>query len=169
MPGKKLRRWAASPLIALLMLCTSLPVSAVGQDDPINIEADSAELKEDFSVYTGRVRLTQGGMILQGDRLVVRKGKGGNFSLSLSGRPASIFQPPEAKGGDPIRGRANKIDYGSGQEILELRGNATIDRGGEKIAGDSIRYNVKARRTLVNNNGGSNNGGRVKITLQPGK
>lgn len=168
MPGNNLPQKMTKMLALLLLLGLSNHALAVSRDDPINIEADSAELKEEFSVYTGRVRLSQGGMVLQGDRLVVRKGTGGNFSLSLSGHPASIYQPPETKGGEPIQGRANKIDYGSGQEILELRGNATIDRGGEKISGDSIRYNVKARRTLVNNTSGSS-GGRVKITLQPGK
>ncbi len=169
MPGKKPRLKMAQLFVSIAVFALCNQAMAVSRDDPINIEADSAELKEDFSVYTGSVRLTQGGMLLQGDRLVVRKGNGGNFSLSLSGHPASIFQPPEAKGGEPIRGRANKIDYGSGQEILELRGNATIDRGGEKISGESIRYNVKARRTMVNNGGSKNGSGRVKITLQPGK
>ncbi len=169
MPGKNSRHTIATLVITLLMLGMSGHVSAVSRDDPINIEADSAELKDDFSLYTGSVRLTQGGMVLKGDRLVVRKGSGGNFSLSLSGHPASIYQPPEVKGGQPIQGRANKIDYGSGQEILELQGNATIDRGGENISGNSIRYNVKERRTLVNNNGSGASGGRVKITLQPGK
>lgn len=167
MPGKyrMTRRLGWIYCVALWTVCSA--AWAANSSDPINIEADSAELKEDFSVYTGQVRLTQGGMVLQGDRLVVRKLGGGNFSLSLSGRPASIFQPPAGGNAEAIRGHANKIDYGSGQEILELRGNASINRGGEKIAGDTIRYNVRARRTVVNNEGGTN-GGRVKITLQPG-
>ena len=166
MPGKFSN--IKSALLCLCLICFASVSHAVSRDDPINIEADSAELKENFSVYTGQVRLTQGGMVLQGDRLVVRKQGKGNFSLSLSGHPASIYQPPENSGEEAIRGRANKIDYASGQEILELRGGASIDRGGEKIAGESIRYNVKQRRTLVNNSGGGS-GGRVKITLQPGK
>ncbi len=166
MRGRNLRRLAC--FLVICGLSTAGPAAwAVNKNDPINIEADSADLKEDVSVYTGRVRLTQGGMVLSGDRLVVRKGTGGNFNLSLSGRPANIYQPPEQQGAAPIRGSAHQIEYGSGQEILELRGDAAIDRGGEKIAGESIRYNVRERRTLVNNNGTS--GGRVKITLQPGQ
>lgn len=168
MPGKHpFRHWLGF-MCAFALLGVSTAAPAVNRDDPINIEADSAELKEDFSVYTGQVRLSQGAMVLQGDRLVVRKAGKGNYTLSLSGRPASIYQPPEGNNPEAIRGHANKIDYASGQEILELRGNASIDRGGEKIAGDTIRYNVQQRRTLVNNEGGTA-GGRVKITLQPGK
>lgn len=167
MPGKNPGHWLASTLLAVLLCLAGTAAFAVNKNDPINIEADSAELKEDYSVYTGKVRLTQGGMTLTGDRLTVRKGEGGNFTLTLTGRPANIYQPPEEKGSEPIRGRAHRIDYGSGREVLELRGNASINRGGEMISGESIRYNVRQRRTLVNNTGSS--GGRVKITLQPGK
>lgn len=167
MPGRKLFILLPRLLLALMLCLGAASALAASRNDPINIEADSAELKEDYSVYTGNVRLTQGGMTINGDRLVVRKQGSGNFTLSLSGRPARIYQPPEAAGAEPIQGRANRIEYGSGQEILELHGNAVINRGGEQIAGENIRYNVRARRTLVNNDGAT--GGRVKITLQPGK
>ena len=156
----------------LLMVVTSLSHAAIGSSNaPISIEADSAELQETLSTYNGNVRVVQGGVTMKGARLIVRRGRGNSFTFTLSGGPASINQAPEKSGDPEIRGNARRIDYTSGTETLELRGNAVIFRGKERIAGGDIRYSFKDRRTIVNNrSGGANNNGsgRVQITLQPG-
>ncbi|MGH8531113.1 MAG: lipopolysaccharide transport periplasmic protein LptA [Nevskiales bacterium] len=147
------------------------PAQAAPRAEPINIEADQADLSEALSTYSGNVRVVQGGVTLRGSKLTVRKlaqrsARGEDqFQLTLSGGPATIVQEPDGEG-QPIRGEASRIDYMSTSEILELRGNAVINRGGEEITGDNIQYDWAARRTLVNNRAG---GGRVSITLTPGK
>ena len=106
---------------------------------------------------------------MHGSRLIVRRGRGNSFTFTLSGGPASITQAPEKAGDPKIRGNARRIDYTSGTETLELRGNAVIFRGTEKISGNDIRYSFRDQRTIVNNrSGGTKSGGRVQITLQPG-
>ena len=150
-------------LLALLLPVASTRAEIVTREAPINIEADSAELQESLSTYTGNVKVVQGGVTMQGARLIVRQGAGSSFTFTLSGSPAQIRQ-----NGDPvIRGTAERIDYASGTETLELRGDAVIYRGQEKIAGGDIRYSFRDRRTVVNNRGGGGSG-RVNITLQPG-
>ncbi len=159
-------------LLAALWPCVMGPAQAARRTEPINIEADQADLSEAISTYSGNVKVTQGGVTMRGSTLTVRKLAGRSargedqFQLTLSGGPATIVQEPLNASEEPIRGEASRIDYMSSSEILELRGNAIIHRGGEEIAGENIQYDWNARRTLVNNRGGS---GRVSITLQPGK
>lgn len=158
-------------LLAALMLVAA-SAGAARRAEPINIEADRADMAEEVSTYSGNVRVVQGGVTLRGAQLTVRKmgertaGGEDQFQLTLSGGPATIHQEPVNAGEGPIQGQASRIDYMSSSEILELRGNAVINRGGEEIRGDNIQYDWTARRTLVNNRAGS---GRVSITLQPGK
>lgn len=154
----------------LLMMASTLSQAAiVSSNAPISIEADSAELQETLSTYSGNVRVVQGGVTMRGQRLIVRRGRRNSFTFTLSGGPASITQAPEKPGDREVRGNARRIDYTSGTETLELRGNAVIYRGAEKISGNDIRYSFRDQRTIVNNrSGGSKGGGRVQITLQPG-
>lgn len=154
---------------ALLLTLLALPASAeiVSSQAPINIEADSAELQESLSTYTGNVKVVQGNVSMRGARLIVRRGRANSFTFTLSGNPAHISQAATQAGDPDIHGSANRIDYASGSEILELRGDAVINRGNEKIAGGDIRYSFRDRRTVVNNRGGGGSG-RVQITLQPG-
>ncbi|MDX1496319.1 MAG: lipopolysaccharide transport periplasmic protein LptA [Salinisphaeraceae bacterium] len=159
------RLWAAVLLVSLLP--GTVAAEIVSRQAPINIEADSAELQETISTYSGNVRVEQGSVTMSGSQLIVRRSNGDNFTFTLSGSPARITQAPSEAGDPDIRGSARRIDYASGAEVLELRGDAVIFRGKEKIAGGDIRYSFASRRTIVNNRGGSN-GGRVKITLQPG-
>ncbi len=153
---------------ALIGLTTIANAEIVSRQAPVSIEADSAELQDTLSTYTGNVRVKQGGVTMSGSRLILRRGRGNSFTFTLSGQPAEIRQASEGPNSPAIRGTARRIDYASGTETLELRGDAVIYRGTEKIAGGDIRYSFKDRRTSVNtrNAGGSN--GRVKITLQPG-
>ena len=159
--------------LSLSCLAVLLPITSYAElaskDSPVSIEADSAELQDALSTYSGNVRVEQGDVTMLGSRLIVRRGQGRSFTFTLSGGPAEI-RHAAARAGDPsIRGTARRIDYASGTESLELRGNAVIYRGTEKIAGGDIRYSFKDRRTIVNNRSGGTNGtGRVKITLQPG-
>lgn len=157
--------WTAICLTALLAIPARAEI--VSAQAPISIEADSAELQDTLSTYTGNVKVVQGSVTMRGARLIVRRTQGNGFTFTLSGAPAHITQAP-AKAGDPdIHGSARRIDYASGSEVLELRGNATIVRGKERISGGDIRYSFRDRRTIVNNRGGGGDG-RVKITLQPG-
>lgn len=161
-------RHLLAAMLLLPLLAAPARADIVSADAPINIEADSAELQESLSTYTGNVKVVQGSVSMYGARLIVRRGRGNSFTFTLSGSPARINQAAQKAGEPDIRGSAQRIDYASGTETLELRGNATIYRGQEKITGGDIRYSFRERRTIVNNRGGGSNG-RVQITLQPGQ
>ncbi|MGB1580973.1 MAG: lipopolysaccharide transport periplasmic protein LptA [Nevskiales bacterium] len=166
-PGKALAGLLSSMLLVASLLPATATAEIVSRQAPINIEADSAELQDTISTYSGNVRVEQGSVTMSGSQLIVRRGDGDRFTFTLSGSPARISQAPISRGDPDIRGSARRIDYASGAEILELRGDAVIFRGKEKIAGGDIRYSFATRRTVVNNRGGGGDG-RVKITLQPG-
>lgn len=163
MVNKSLLTWLAALWFAAVFGTSAW---ATSPSAPINIEADQADIQQDFSTYTGNVRISQGGVLLVGNKLTVRKLGRNSFELTLTGTPATIDQSPRHNGDRPIHGRASSVVYLSSSGILNLRGNAMLNRGGDEITGDNIQYDWQARRTLVNNTPSS--GKRVTITLQPG-
>lgn len=163
------RRWLS--YIALLG-CLVLPATAAlaQGDQPVKIQADQAEIKKDISTYTGNVRIAQGNITLHGNKLVVKRlpdnanGKK-QFRLTLDGHPATIDQHAGTQAGS-MHGQASRISYATTSRIIKLSGQAKLTRGNETITGKTIQYNRQARRTVVNQ---GTSGGRVNITLTPGK
>lgn len=147
-----------------LSLCALLLSTAVmGQDGPIRIKADRAELseKEGESYYIGNVRLTRGEVTMTGDRLRVRRDPdSAEIDATLFGPPASIRQP--GKNGETIIANARRIDYVSQHEMLILKGNANIVRGTESFKGNEIRYYTKTQRIISEPKKGG-----VEVVIQP--
>ncbi len=155
-------------LFLLLNLCGS----ALAQERPaflsetlaVEIEADEAELSEtrDVSTYRGNVRLTRGPLTMRGDELrIKRDAESGQIEARLSGRPATAsHQTPQDN--LPVQASAREIVYTTIVEILELAGDARIQRGEDELIGDSVRYDVANAR--IQADGGSD---RVRIVINP--
>ena len=159
----------------LLLVCLLLPLSLwaqqsqqrpafLGQDLAVEIEADEAELSElrDTSIYRGNVRLTRGPLSMQGDQLKIhRDADTGRITATLSGQPATAtHRTPEDE--LPVTASARRIVYITQVEILELDGNARIQRGADELQGDSVRYDVANAR--IQADGGER---RVRIVINP--
>src|SRR5687768_5606574 len=87
------------------------------RQQPIQIEADRAEMTEQsgVSVYSGKVNLTQGDLVMQGERLEVRRESStGNLTATLTGSPATLRQPTDA--GEMVNAKASRIDYVSAEK-----------------------------------------------------
>ncbi|MGH8454876.1 MAG: lipopolysaccharide transport periplasmic protein LptA [Nevskiales bacterium] len=140
--------------------------TAPARQQPIQIEADRAEITEQsgVSVYSGRVSLKQGDLEMEGERLEIqRDGKTGDIKAVLTGKPATLRQPTEAR--EMVNARANRIDYNSRDKSLDLQGSAEYVRGRDRVSGQSIRYDAAAKKLLAS--GPNNAGGRVQIIIQP--
>lgn len=132
---------------------------------PVTIQADQAELsqREALSVYLGNVRLTQGELVITGDRLLVQHGQEGRpLQATVTGSPATYDQPTTADS-PPVHGEARRIEYNAEGDILVLEGSARVTRGRDLVEGAIIRYDRRQHRILAT----GDEDGRVQIILTP--
>ena len=183
------RAWAAALLMAAA-LGGSVPALAEKADrnKPMNIEADALrhdDLKQ-TSVFTGRVVMTKGSIVLRGARLEVRQDAQGFQFGTVSAEPgqrAFFRQRRDVAPGAPeeyIEGEGEVIEYDGRNdavrfvrraELRRLRGTAVSD----EITGAVIVYNnltdvftVDGQKAAPNAAGdGPAPGGRVRAVLSP--
>jgi lipopolysaccharide export system protein LptA len=176
--GARRTRWTRLVVTGAL-LCAVGPLAAEKADrnKPLNIEADRMQYDDlkQINVFTGKVTLTKGTMIIRGDRVVVRQDAAGYQFGDANGKPAFFRQKRD--GGDQfIEGRADRVEYDGKQDTLRLSANASLkrlekERIVDEIYGNSIFYDAKTEVFTVE--GGAAHGksaesnGRVKVIIQP--
>ena len=165
---------AAVLLFALLML----PLTAFGElgdrDKPVNLEADTMTVDDakKVSIYQGNVVLTQGTLIIHADRLVVTEGQEGANHGTAQGNPATFRQKREGLD-EYIEGYAQRIEYDSSKDAVELFTQARMKRNQDEVRGNYISYDGKTEFFKVI--GGkeaitaNNPRGRVRVVIQPKK
>ncbi len=151
-----------------LILLLPLDASALSTDrnEPIEVEADQAELDNaaGVSTYTGNVVVTQGSMRLEADRLVVRTASGRFDSMQATGQPAHFRQRPDGQDVD-VEGGGRTIDYLSAKSLVVLTGDAWVNQGKDKLRGARIEYNVIEDRVVAKRTPEGTD--RVRMILQP--
>ena len=155
----------ANTLLALLALATPLSALESDRDQPIEVEADRLEMREqeNISIYEGNVRLVQGSLNIQSDRMVVHFGADKTLELiEMTGNPARIRQLDEA--GQEMIGIAIEIDYYEPRALLELRKEASFEQAGDIIRSELIRINTQ---TSAIEAGGQESDDRVKMVIKP--
>lgn len=171
----------ASPmrhLVRFLILCVSvLAVSAhaekADRDKPINVESDRVTVDDvkQLSVFDGNVLLTQGTMMIRGDRMEVRQDKEGFKQGTIWGKRAYFRQKRDGTG-EWIEGWAERVEYDSRADRVQLFTRAALKRGDDEVAGDYISYDVASGFFQVIGGGTkaaseNNPQGRVRTVLQP--
>lgn len=135
---------------------------------PVTVTADRAEWEQNGAmVYSGNVQLSSDTLKLRGDRLELRQFEGGQFTASVTGKPARLDHPglkdKSGQAGLPVSAEARTLNYDSRNSMVDILGNAQLTRGKDQIDGEDIRYDAAARR--IKAAGGV--GGQVKIVIQP--
>jgi lipopolysaccharide export system protein LptA len=113
------------------------------RDQPINIEADQLEIREqeNISIYQGNVQLVQGSLKINSDHMVIHFNEANELTLiEMTGTPAKFQQLDNAQ--VQIRGEAEQIDYSDLDSMLILRRKAFLDQDGKVINSDLIRVNT---------------------------
>lgn len=162
-------------LAALLMLSPGLHAEKADRDKPIELEADTVSVNDakKVSVYTGNVILTQGTLMIRGDKLVVREDKEGFQHSTSYGNPTTFKQKMEGKE-EYMKGSAQRIEYDGRMDKVQLYTKAWVMRGDDIVHGDYISYDANAEYAEVIG-GGSQSAtpatptGRVKAIIQPKK
>ncbi len=134
------------------------------KDQPVSIEADSVDIDEtkETAIYHGNVILVQGSINLNANKVIVYNFQSDNAHIVATGNQVSFTQKQD-NSPDPIKGRANKAEYGINGARLELTGKASLIKGKNTFRNDKIIYD---REKAVVKAGTSAEGKeRVKITI----
>lgn len=158
--------------VLLAALFYLLPGTCLGLTDdgeqPIEIEADSAELdeKRGVVVYEGSVVVVQGSMRLTADRLTIYYDESQNLDRAYAvGKPARFQQRKEA--GHYVKARALEMEFHSAESLLYLIREARVTEKGDTVTGNRIVYNTATQRATAT---GSKTGKeRVRVILSPKK
>lgn len=161
----------------LLVLGLLMPLSATAErgdrEKPINVESDRVTVDDarQISVFEGNVVLTQGTMVIRGDRMEVRQDKEGFKHGTVWGKRA-YFRQKRDGASDLIEGWAERVEYDSRADKLQLFTRAALKRGDDDVSGDYISYDAATEFFQVIGGGGkaatpNNPAGRVRTVLQP--
>lgn len=164
--------------IAGLMLMVGVAHAELAdKDKPMNIEADSLRYDDATltSVFTGKVVITKGTIIMRGNKMDVRQDTQGNQFGLLLGEPGFFRQKREGLD-EWVEGEADRIEYDSKAQTVVLTGNAALRRYrgtaiNDENLGNQITYNSVSEVFTVKGGAASstpaNPSGRVRAMLTP--
>jgi lipopolysaccharide export system protein LptA len=133
-----------SVLLAGIVFATETMALASDSEQPIEIEADFAELddQEGKTIYLGNVVVTQGSIKMTGDKLRVNFAEDRELEdVFIEGRPAYFKQTPDS--GDDIEGEGLLIEYHALKSFLYLIQKAKLTQGQRVFTGDRINYDTE--------------------------
>ncbi len=171
-------------LLALLLPCSVALAERTDRDKPMNVESDALRYDDNnqTSVFTGKVVLTKGTMLIRGAKMDIRQDADGNqFGLvtAESGKRAFFRQKRDTRAGEPdefMEGEAEVIEYDGKADAVTFQRRAILRRYvgsklNDEITGNVIVYDNSTSILKVDGGpakaGSSANGGRVRAVLTP--
>lgn len=151
--------------LALAMAVSVTHANPADRSKPINISADASEYDEKAGtqVLSGNVEISQGSMVIKADRIKVELKNNALFRITGNGNPIRFQQLTERN--ELLRGQSESISYNTETAEITFKGEAELERPGQKFTGHTINYNM----TDLTFKAAGNDKGRVSIVLQPGR
>ena len=172
-PNNKLSQYVFLLLTFPLLLWA--PASFADRADrgkPVHLEADQVVIDDarQISTFTGNVKLSQGTMLMRGDKILVVQDKQGFKHGTAFGQTASFRQKREGLD-EYVEGYGERIEYDTRAETVDFFGQARLKRKLDEVRGEHITYNAKTEIFQVNSGGGAGSASappqRVHAILQP--
>jgi lipopolysaccharide export system protein LptA len=160
--------WCACALAAA-------PVNAekADREKPINLEADQVTVDDAKQVATfiGNVVLTQGTLTIRGNRMEVRQDAEG-FRKGTTWGDLAYFRQKRDGVDEYVDGWAERIEYDSKEDKVQLFTRAMLKRGADEVRGNYISYDATTEFFQVIGGGtkaasAGNPQGRVRAIMQP--
>lgn len=177
-----MKNTSAPLFLAIALALAAAPAAAEKADrnKPMNVEADTLRYDDlqQTSVFTGKVVVTKGTIVIRGARMTVRQDpEGFQFGVVTAEPGKQAFFRQKRDGVDEwiegeaetieYDGRADKVKFIGKAEMRRLRG-ATVN---DETSGSVITYdNLNDQFTVDGGSASatpSNPGGRVRATLAP--
>lgn len=141
------------------------------RNKPIQLEADQVLMDDaqQISTFTGKVQLSQGTLLIRGDKIVVMEDKEGFKHATAYGKVAEFRQKREGLD-EYVEGYGERIEYDTRTETVNFHEKARLKRDQDEVSGDHITYNAKTEIFRVNSNETSPGNvppQRVRAVLQP--
>lgn len=166
-PGRTLRRSLRVTFAAAAWLLLAQGAIALPEDrqQPIRISADQAlrDERQGFTEYTGNVRLQQGSLQIEAEKITVFHQQVAADRILAEGNPARLQQQPQADKGI-VHAAAQRIEYFKAEERVHMRRKARIEQEGSIVTGDSIDYYMAEQRVRADS-GQREDGGRVEVVI----
>lgn len=166
----RLARWCLAAAAALALSVTPAQAEKADRDKPINIESDRVTVDDarQIATFEGHVVLTQGTLIIRGDRMEVRQDSEG-FKYGTTWGNLAYFKQKREGFDENIEGWAERIEYDGRADKVQLFTRASMKKGGDEVRGNYISYDAATEFFQVN--GGRQtadpSSGRVRAVLQP--
>lgn len=159
-------------LAALILLYTSTGFAErADRDKPLHLSSDQMLIDDaqQISTFTGNVQMTQGTMLIRGDKIVVTQDKEGFKHGTAYGNTASFRQKREGFD-EYVEGYGERIEYDTRAGTVDFYVQARVKRNLDEVRGEHITYSEKTEIFQVNDNGvttGNAPPKRVHAVLQP--
>lgn len=144
------------------------------RDQPIRIQADSAELddRQGVAVYRGDVIITQGTLKITGDTVTITQTASGDIDVFTSVGNLAYYEQKPAVDKDIVKAYGKTIQYFASNERIVLIDQAKVIQEGNTFEGEKIVYDT--RRQIVNAGRATNTDvstprPRVDMVIQPRK
>ena len=143
------------------------------RDQPINIEADSAEADENerVTIYRGNAIITQGTLSIRGETIWIYLSQDDEFIKLVSvGSPARMRQLPDGED-QYLTADAKRLEYLAEEDRILLIGDAVYGRGEDRVMAQRIEYDSRRGKMLAGANAAAGatptEPGRVRIQIKP--
>ena len=156
-----------SALLISSLFASQVSALPTDREEPIYVEADAASIDDakGITVYTGSVKITQGSMILKGDRVELYRDDAGDINQIISlGKPAHFQQQPQLDQ-KVTYATGNKLDYTVSSQFLVITDDAKVTQGADSFTGAKINYDMANAKVKAFSDSDSNK--RVQMVLQP--
>jgi lipopolysaccharide export system protein LptA len=167
------RRALAAVCVLALAPIFSAHAERADRNKPVNLEADRVTVDEakQTATFEGNVVLTQGTLMIRGDRMIVRQDGDGFKSGVAYGNLASFRQKREGYD-EYIEGFAERLEYDGKNEKLEMFNRAYLKKTNDDVRGNYISYDATTEFFRVIGGGKeagtpNNPEGRVRAVIQP--
>lgn len=163
------------PAFFLLLWTSACYAERADRDKPLQLESDQVLINDatKISTFTGNVRLTQGTLLITGDKIIVTQDKDGFKHGTIYGNTASFRQKRDGVD-EYLEGQSERIEYDARAEVIEFNVQARVKRGLDEVRGERITYHIKTEIFQVDS--GVDSGSpiatdkapkRVRAVLQP--
>ena len=146
----------------------------------IHVSADHMQLNIEtgYSVYTGNVKISQGELVLTGDKVTLKSDKEEIERMTVTGKPARYNHVTEK--GETIEAESESMVYTASEHNLVMKGNAKLQQTDHMVASQLITYDTLNKIVIAGTKdstdsagsdsaGDKKDGSRVNITLTPKK
>jgi len=134
------------PLILAFCTLSAASLALPGDSEQqlnLSFDSSSIDLKKGVTVYQGNVKLTQGSLRIESDKLVVHSEDDVIQRVIATGSPAVFEQQPQLDQA-PVIATGQRIEYELAQQVetVAIVDNAVLEQGGIVSRCERIEFNL---------------------------